>query len=239
MEQAASVQSTEAHGQTTKIMLQPGANIFTITETDSAGNKAAATITVTYTDVTQPTIKITVPTSAATSSNTTGSIIIKGFASDNVGVMTPTWSSNRGGSGTCTIDRGTWATSKITLLPGANLLTVAVTDAAGNRGTATITVTFNDVTPPILKITVPSSTGSYTASKASVNLAGYVSDNVGVTSVTWTNSLGGSGTCAIPSSWNANAVPLKVGANVITVTAKDAVGNACGSCNYRSLVIIY
>ena len=214
---------------TSKIMLQPGANKFIITETDSAGNKATATITATYSDVTPPVIKVTVPTTAATYTTTATSVILKGFATDNVGVTAPTWSNSRGGNGSCTIVNGTWTSSKIPLLRGANPLTMTETDAAGNKAIASITVTFNDVTPPIIKITIPSSTGSYTASKASVNLAGYVSDNVGVTSVTWTNSLGGSGTCAIPSSWNANAVPLKVGANVITVTAKDAAGNTSKS----------
>ena len=211
---------------TSKITLQPGANVFTVAETDAAGNKGTAMITVTYTDVTPPMIKITVPTTAATYATTTQSLIIRGFTSDNVGVTAPKWSSNRGGSGTCTIDRGTWATSKITLQPGANVFTVAETDAAGNKGTAMITVTYTDVTPPMIKITVPTTAATYATTTQSLIIRGFTSDNVGVTAPTWSSNRGGSGTCTIDrGTWATSKVTLQPGANVFTVTSTDAAGN--------------
>jgi hypothetical protein len=56
-------------------------------------------------------------------------------------------------------------------------------------------------------------------------LAGSASDNVGVTQVTWDNSLGGNGTASGTSSWSITNIPLKKGANVLKVTAKDAAEN--------------
>jgi hypothetical protein len=50
-------------------------------------------------------------------------------------------------------------------------------------------------------------------------------DNVGVTSVAWSNDRGGSGTCTGTSSWTSAKIKLQPGANVITVTASDASGN--------------
>jgi len=52
------------------------------------------------------------------------------------------------------------------------------------------------------------------------------SDNVGVTQVTWTNSRGGSGTATGATSWTASGIVLQAGSNVLTVTARDAAGNA-------------
>ena len=45
-------------------------------------------------------------------------------------------------------------------------------------------------------------------------------------SVTWVNDRGGSGAAAGTTSWTAADIPLAGGVNVITVTAKDASGNA-------------
>src|SRR5204863_5641086 len=51
------------------------------------------------------------------------------------------------------------------------------------------------------------------------------SDNVGVTTVTWTNgATGGSGTATGTTAWS-TSVPLVEGNNQITVTAVDNVGN--------------
>ena len=46
-----------------------------------------------------------------------------------------------------------------------------------------------------------------------------------MTQVTWSNSKGGSGIAAGTTAWSVAGVALKPGANVITVTARDAAGN--------------
>ena len=151
---------------------------------------------------------------------------ISGTASDNVGVTTVTWSNDRGGSGTAS---GTtnWSVSGISLQSGTNVITVTAKDAANNTGTDTLTVTYNpaDTTNPSITITSPTSGSSYTTGSNSITLDGTASDNVGVTTVTWSNDRGGSGTASGTTNWNISGISLQSGTNVITVTAKDAANN--------------
>ena len=83
----------------------------------------------------------------------------------------------------------------------------------------------SDTTPPTVTITSPTSSPTYTVTGSSLTLQGTASDNVGVTQVTWVNSRGGSGTATGTSSWNATAIALQLGSNVLTVTARDGAAN--------------
>ena len=56
-------------------------------------------------------------------------------------------------------------------------------------------------------------------------MGGAASDNIGVTSVTWTNNRGGNSTASGTTSWTISNISLQEGDNVITVTAHDAAGN--------------
>jgi len=88
------------------------------------------------------------------------------------------------------------------------------------------TTTPPDTTPPTITITSPTSNPTWTTSSTPINLGGTASDNVGVTSVTWSNSVtGGSGTATGTTSWSA-IVSLSPSNNPITVTAWDAAGNS-------------
>lgn len=89
-----------------------------------------------------------------------------------------------------------------------------------------------DRTAPSLKITSPGMTMAAT-SEATITLRGSASDNVGVAQVTWTNSVGFSGTASGTTSWQAS-VPLRVGTNTITIRAWDAAGNA----GWRSVIVV-
>ena len=130
------------------ITLQSGANVLTIRARDAANNAGTDTLTVTYTppDTTAPAVTISNPTSGTTYSTGTTPITLAGTASDAVGVTQVTWSSDRGGSGTCT-GTTSWTCSNITLQSGANVLTVRARDAANNAGTDTLTVTY--YLPPV------------------------------------------------------------------------------------------
>jgi hypothetical protein len=77
---------------------------------------------------------------------------------------------------------------------------------------------------PSVGITAPTSAGSYSTAVSTVNLGGVAADNIGVTQVNWSNDRGGSGVAGGTTSWNA-AVVLQSGANLITITARDAAGN--------------
>ena len=111
----------------------------------------------------------------------------------------------------------------------SNIVTVTARDAAGNKKTDVLTVTYTatsgDTTPPTITISGPTSATTYTTTKNVVTLGGTSSDNRGVTAVTWTNSRGGTGFSSGTTSWSVPSVALQSGTNVITVTAQDAAGN--------------
>jgi len=203
-----------------------GVHTLTAVARDGAGNTATSApvvVTVGNADVTPPTVAITSPTSSPTFTTNTSSMALGGTASDNVGVTQVTWMNSRGGNGTAT-GTTSWTASGIGLQMGTNMLTVQARDAAGNTKVATLTATLTDTAPPAITITAPTSGATYTTSASSLTLAGTASDNVGVTQVTWMNSLGGNGTATGTTSWTAG-VALQTGANVLTVQARDAAGN--------------
>jgi putative Ig domain-containing protein/fibronectin type III domain protein/glucodextranase-like protein/Big-like domain-containing protein len=210
------------------VALQSGANVVTVTARDAAGNLGRATLTVTYTapDTSAPTISILGPTSASSYNTTSSVVTLGGTSSDNMGVTAVTWVNNRGGNG---FSSGTtnWSVPSVQLQGGSNVITMTAQDAAGNKGTAVLTVNYTvpDSTLPVVTITGPTSADTYATNASSFSIGGTASDDVGVTQVTWQNSLGGSGTATGTTTWSA-AMTLQLGTNVITVTARDAAGNA-------------
>jgi len=118
-------------------------------------------------------------------------------------------------------------TVRFTPLATTTVSTTLTVTAGGGTITAIVTGSGagTDPTPPSVAITSPTSSPTYTAIGSSVTLQGTAADNVGVTQVTWMNSRGGSGTATGTSNWVASAIALQLGSNVLTVTARDAVGN--------------
>ena len=197
---------------------------YPVTVTVSDGMQTATrTFTWSVANPVAPVVRITTPTTATTFSAHAAALSLGGTASDNVRVTQVTWSNSLGGSGTAT---GTtkWSAS-IGLRKGLNLLTITARDAAGNLATDTISVTYSapDTTKPAINITNPV-IAARTSTATSLVVRGTANDGVGVTQVTWRNSLGGGGLATGTDSWSAN-VMLRVGANVISVTARDAAGN--------------
>jgi hypothetical protein len=82
-----------------------------------------------------------------------------------------------------------------------------------------------DTTVPSISIATPTAAASYASATSAISMSGTSSDNVGVTQVTWSNSLGGGGTASGATSWSIGSIALQSGTNVITVTARDAAGN--------------
>ena len=90
---------------------------------------------------TPPTLTILAP--ASTNVDTSDStIVMSGTASDNVGVVSVTWTSSTGFSGAAT---GTqrWTTPAMPLYVGTNTITIRAANAAGNTAWRTVTVTRN------------------------------------------------------------------------------------------------
>ncbi len=180
-------------------------------------------------DTTRPSVTINSPVSSASYTSLNSTVSLAGAAADNVGVTQVTWSNSLGGGGTAS-GTGSWSVGSITLQNGINVITVTARDAAGNTGTDTLSVTYSssgsgDTTPPAVTINSPTSGSTYAAPGNTISLGGSASDNVGVTQVTWSNSLGGGGTASGTGSWSVGSITLQNGTNTITVTARDAAGN--------------
>jgi hypothetical protein len=207
------------------IALQPGDNVITVTATDSSGRTATDSITVTYSDVGAPTVTITGPTSEPTFYTESATITISGTASDNAEIASVRWSSDRGSSGSC-VGSTSWEALGVPLLIGQNVITITAIDEAGNSGSDVLVVTYSkDTSSPTIQITSPTSSDTYTTNTSTISLAGTASDDVGVTSVTWSNAQGGSGTCAFNGAkWTASEIRLAIGNNIITITAFDGSG---------------
>src|SRR2546426_9500986 len=123
------------------------------TALDANGNESACSSPASGVARSAPLVTIT---SVAVNPNSTGIEILTlaGTVSDNEGVTQVSWTNSQGGSGT---ETGTtdWTASGIVLQPGANVLTITATDAAGNAGTATLTVDY--VPPPAITSISPTS----------------------------------------------------------------------------------
>ncbi|MDH7603194.1 MAG: hypothetical protein QHI38_13735, partial [Armatimonadota bacterium] len=84
------------------VPLDLGPNVVTVTATDSAGRTGSDTCTVIYVDPNVPVVAITSPTTDPTYETDKPTVNLAGTATDDVAVVTVTWSSSSGASGNCT-----------------------------------------------------------------------------------------------------------------------------------------
>ena len=90
----------------------------------------------------------------------------------------------------------------------------------------TIAANTQDIQKPTVTIISPTAASTYTATFATIGLSGTALDNVGVASVTWSNSAtGATGAATGTTSWSMTGVSVVPGNNIITVTATDRAGN--------------
>jgi hypothetical protein len=178
-------------------------------------------------ETTEPTLRITAPTSDPIYPTHQATIDISGTASDNVGVTEITWmNSSTRATGTAS---GTtpWAVNGISLKSGGNVISVTANDAAGNKGTATLTVTYTpvDIDPPDTVITAGTA-GILTGNSATFTFTG--SDNETQTSdLVYATYLQGydSGWSGFSSSTSKTYNHLLDGPYTFQVQAKDQAGN--------------
>ena len=73
---------------------------------------------------------------------------------------------------------------------------------------------------PFVTITTPTTASAYVTPSNTVTLQGVAGDtNARVSSITWANNRGGSGTATGTDDWSVPSVTLQTGTNIITVTA--------------------
>lgn len=183
-----------------------------------------------------PVVAITSPTVAPTYAAGATALTVSGSAADDGTITAVTWACPQ-----CTPTSGTatgttsWTLSLSVACSGggtSNVITVTASDGT-NTGNDVLTVTCAtpDAVSPEITILGPTSAATYLTSTAAITLSGSALDNVGVTTV----SLGcptctpTSRSCTVSGSnvvtWTCASVTLASGANTITLTASDAVGN--------------
>ncbi len=97
----------------------------------------------TPTDTQSPSVTITIPTSEAVYVTDQETVDLSGSASDDQGVASVTWANvSTGTGGNCT-GTTSWSATGITLQEEDNLIVVTASDAAGNTGSDSLTVTYN------------------------------------------------------------------------------------------------
>jgi len=109
---------------------------------------------------------------------------------------------------------------------GISPWTVRSSVLLGDPGTRVRSHLVLDRTPPQVRITRPTSAGSYSSTQPTVNLSGTASDLNGLTRVVIRNDRGRSETAAVgTTSWRLDRLPLYHGENRLSVVATDQAGN--------------
>lgn len=200
---------------------EPGVVTLTATSDYDAAISGRAAVTVNVPK--PPTIAITSPTDAPAYSAAAPRVSLGGTASDSLGLWQVAWASDRGYSGLCSC-RFAWTVSYVPLLEGDNRITVTATNTSGLTASDTLTVTYRPQLIPSVTITYPTSESTYSTAGSSLTIAGTASDPLEVLGVRWSNLYVGAGACSGTTAWRALNVPLRLGSNVITMSALSKSG---------------
>ena len=189
-----------------------GAHTVTLEVADAVGLTATDTVVITVVDGTPPTAAAgsdqTVPMGTLVDFDGSGS-------SDNVGVVSYTWTFNDGGAVTRTGVSPSYTFDNV----GVFVVTLTVEDAAGLTDTDTMTVTVEDTESPV----ADAGEDQYVLTGDSVDFDGSgSSDNVGVTNYTWTFT----DDAAVTLYGVAPSYVFSTDGDItVTLTVRDAAGN--------------
>lgn len=155
------------------LLLRNGVNIITIAATDSVGNVAADTRTVTL-DQTAPVLAVTTPAD----NSKTGKMLLE--VSGTVDETSAVTVKIKDLVQSALMNGGAF-TATVILEPGYNTIEITAADLAGNRSTLKRTVVFDDQVPS-LAVTVPSQ--DIRTNQRSLTIKGTVSDDLSAVGVT-------------------------------------------------------
>ncbi len=194
----------------------------------NSGSSAVVSVTVQnpVADTTAPSVQLSSPTAGSTVS---GAVNVAVSATDNVGVTKVEWYLNGALAGTSATGSATFSWNTSTCPNGSCTLQAKAYDAAGNVGSASATVSVNNVSlpsdtvPPSVQITSPNS-GTTVVKSMKIYVA--ATDNVAVTRVDLLvdgKLLSTSSSATTVFSWNT----LKVarGSHMLQAVGYDAAGN--------------
>ena len=207
----------------------PGGSYAALLETwDSAGQyDAAVAMMQTGPDTTPPAANAG-PDQSVDEDTT---VTFDGSAStDNVGIVSYMWTFNDGGPQVLT---GAIVTH-IFSTPGTYVVTLTVTDGAGNSDTDTMTVTVYDVTSPTVSISAPSEGATVSGA---VSVSAVAADNVGVVRVEFlVDGVSAGNDTAAPFGITLASGSLSLGNHTIEVVAFDAAGNSASDVRHVRVV---
>jgi hypothetical protein len=173
---------------------------------------------------------LTLTISAPAPTTTAAQINLSGSATGGKGTIAIAWSTDHGASGVAQGSSAAWTIASVPLISGTNTIVVTATDSTSHIS-QTIAVTrqavstpAGDTTPPTVTISSPGA-ATMSTSASSIVVSGVASDNVGVTSVTWSTNTGGAGAATGLTNWRTPAIPVYPGSNLVTIRASDAAGN--------------
>jgi hypothetical protein len=203
--------------------------------TDVVGHQNNATVDIMLVDLRPPQVAFTQPSD---NTEVTGweSIILKGTATDNIGIVdleiaaTPKGGTPKKTNITGRINAGTWGWTwdSKTLAAGKYVVQVWAKDRKGNQATSTLNLTFTDKAPPLVSLTSPLPLASYSHGET-IFVMGKVSDNIklqkvellldATTPVNITSEVGTGG------AYQHALTGVKDGTHVIKIRATDMSAN--------------
>ncbi|MDR6884330.1 S-layer homology domain-containing protein [Bacillus sp. 3255] len=180
-------------------------------------------------DTIAPVIRITSPSEEATYVTNEQTVTLAGTASDNVSVVSVTYSTNDGPSSAV---NGTpnWEIPNLILIEGENRISVSAVDAEGNKASDQIIIQYQPERPFVV-IQQPTTEVNYTTEAKTVTLSGTV--RTSVTSVTYSVYQGGVTWEGITTElleesgsfyWHITGLPMLAGENKVIVFASDGHG---------------
>ena len=218
-----SISGTIGSGGNFAKSLASGTHTITAKVTDSAGNTASSSVTITVTAPANNPPKVTINNPITGSSFPYGATLtFSGSASDaEDGDLTSklTWTSSINGA------IGTGGNFTKSLANGIHTITARVTDSGGSTGTASVTITVAAPTsnnPPKVTINSPA-TGSSFYYGTVISFSGTASDTEDgnlSSKLIWTSSINGT----IGTGGNVTAL-LSSGTHLITAQVTDSAGN--------------
>jgi hypothetical protein len=177
-------------------------------------------------DTTAPSDAITSPSSGTSVS---GSVQVQGTATDNVGVTNLQFLVDGQLISSAPASPFSFAWNTLSVVNGSHTLSVKASDAAGNVGSVSVTVSVNnpvvkDTTAPSIVITSPASGARVTGN---TNITVSATDNVGVSQVSiYLDGVLKTTDTSAPYSYNWNTRKSSAGTHTIKATAWDAAGNS-------------
>jgi hypothetical protein len=179
-------------------------------------------------DTTLPTVALTSPASGST---ITGTIQIQGTASDNIGITNIQLFVDNQALSTSSTSPFSFTWNSLNYTNGSHTITVKASDAAGNIGSASLTVNVNntiisDTTPPVVTIVSPILGAILSTITGNLQITASVSDNVAVSQVSfYIDNIVKCTDTATPYTCTWNTKKAASGAHTLKVTAWDTSGN--------------